>query len=115
MSEIEWKKIKDAKKFPESFKPLVYAVGKKAVELGLVGDALYDALPFLIRYNRFTMKVSPHKAKFAALLNSYRLSEIYTRQVEGLPSGTLPEDQAGALVCVKSGNCQYCGPASDRL
>jgi hypothetical protein len=89
VSEIEWKKIKDAKKFPETFRPLVYAVGKKAVELGLVGDALYDALPLLIPYNRFTMKVSRHANQFTPLLNPYRLSEIYTRQVTGLPSRTL--------------------------
>lgn len=59
VSDDDWDKIKAAKKFPDQFKDPMYEVGKKAVELGLVGDALYDTLPLIIRYNRFTMKVRP--------------------------------------------------------
>lgn len=59
VTDEDWKAIKDAKKFPEAFKPLIHTMGQKAVELGLIGDTLYDVLPFVIRYNRFTMKASP--------------------------------------------------------
>lgn len=83
MSDLEWKKIREAKKFPEAFKPLVLAVGKKAVDLGIVGDALFDVMPFLIRYNRFTMKVGCLAAVTEALLTSYT-PEIHRRQVAGL-------------------------------
>jgi hypothetical protein len=58
VSDDDWKAIKESKKFPEPFKPVIYTMGKKAVELGLIGDTLYDALPFVIRYNKFTMKAS---------------------------------------------------------
>ncbi|KAJ9111778.1 hypothetical protein QFC22_006437 [Naganishia vaughanmartiniae] len=56
LSDENWRNIKAAKRFPEQFKDPMFEVGKKAVELGLVGDALYDTLPLIIRYNRFTMK-----------------------------------------------------------
>ncbi|KAJ9091186.1 hypothetical protein QFC21_007307 [Naganishia friedmannii] len=56
VSDDDWKQIKAAKRFPDQFKDPMYEVGKKAVELGLVGDALYETLPLIIRYNRFTMK-----------------------------------------------------------
>ncbi|KAJ9091247.1 hypothetical protein QFC21_007283 [Naganishia friedmannii] len=56
VSDDDWKQIKAAKRFPDQFKDPMYEVGKKAVELGVVGDALYETLPLIIRYNRFTMK-----------------------------------------------------------
>lgn len=86
VSDDDWKAIKDAKKFPESFKPLIHTMGQKAVELGLIGDSLYDVLPFVIRYNRFTMKVG-HLITLSCRADSR--PEIHARQDEGLPSRIL--------------------------
>jgi hypothetical protein len=71
VSDLEWRKIREAKKFPDSFKPLVHAVGRKAIDLGIVGDALFDAMPFLIRYNRFTMKVGRLVAIVTLLMTNF--------------------------------------------
>lgn len=102
MTDEDWKAIKDAKKFPEAFKPLIHTMGQKAVELGLIGDALYDVLPFVIRYNRFTMKASLVLPPFFDVLISR--AEIHARQVEGLPDRILSTNKVGTHTNVEDGN-----------
>jgi hypothetical protein len=90
VSDDDWDKIKAAKKFPEQFKDPMFEVGKKAVELGVVGDALYDTLPLIIRYNRFTMKVRPRQVSMIVYSDTIPLHlEIHSRQNERLPDRVL--------------------------
>lgn len=49
---------KDKKRFPPALiDPMIHAIGV-AIETESFNEKFFDALPFVINYNRFTMKVS---------------------------------------------------------
>lgn len=48
----------DKKRFPDAMREPMMDLGRKAIQLRVLDDPLFDAMPKFIEYNRYTMKVS---------------------------------------------------------